>query len=81
MKVGPGVGDIVPGAMAAYGIVCALLRAQRTGRGQLVDVAMTDVILSLCERIVLPALLSMAWSRARRQPASDVRPLRPAPGV
>ena len=52
MKVGPGVGDIVPGAMAADGLVCALLRAQRTGRGQLVDVAMTDVILSLCERIV-----------------------------
>jgi crotonobetainyl-CoA:carnitine CoA-transferase CaiB-like acyl-CoA transferase len=52
MKVGPGVGDIMPGAMAAYGVVCALLSAQRTGRGQLVDVAMTDVILALCERIV-----------------------------
>src|SRR5271154_2195316 len=52
MKVGPGVGDIMPGAMAAFGVVCALLYAQRTGRGQLVDVAMADVILSLCERIV-----------------------------
>jgi crotonobetainyl-CoA:carnitine CoA-transferase CaiB-like acyl-CoA transferase len=52
MKVGPGVGDIMPGAMAAYGLVCAMLRAQRTGRGQLVDVAMADVILALCERIV-----------------------------
>jgi crotonobetainyl-CoA:carnitine CoA-transferase CaiB-like acyl-CoA transferase len=51
-KVGPGVGDIVPGAMAAFGVVCAILNAQRTGRGQYVDVAMVDVILSLCERIV-----------------------------
>jgi crotonobetainyl-CoA:carnitine CoA-transferase CaiB-like acyl-CoA transferase len=51
-KVGPGVGDIVPGAMAAFGVVCAILNAERTGRGQYVDVAMVDVILSLCERIV-----------------------------
>ena len=51
-KVGPGVGDIVPGAMAAFGVVCAILNAQRTGRGQYVDVAMVDTILALCERIV-----------------------------
>ncbi len=52
MKVGPGIGDLMPAAMSAFGIVSAILRASRTGRGQFVDVAMVDSVLSLCERIV-----------------------------
>lgn len=51
-KVGPGVGDIMPAAMCAFGIMAAVWRARETGRGQFVDVAMVDSILSLCERIV-----------------------------
>jgi crotonobetainyl-CoA:carnitine CoA-transferase CaiB-like acyl-CoA transferase len=51
-KVGPGVGDIFPGTLTSVGILSALFRAQRTGRGQFVDVAMADAILALCERIV-----------------------------
>lgn len=52
MKVGPGVGDIMPAAMAAFGILAAVLHARRTGQGQFVDVAMVDSVLALCERIV-----------------------------
>ncbi|MGY3587554.1 crotonobetainyl-CoA:carnitine CoA-transferase CaiB-like acyl-CoA transferase [Bradyrhizobium sp. USDA 4341] len=52
IKVGPGVGDLVPATMAAFGVVCAILRAGKTGAGQYVDVSMVDVVLSLCERIV-----------------------------
>ena len=52
MKVGPGIGDLMPATMAAVGIVSAILRAHKTGKGQLVDVAMVDAILSMCERIV-----------------------------
>ena len=52
IKVGPGVGDLVPAAMAAFGVVCAILRAGKTGEGQYVDVSMVDVVLALCERIV-----------------------------
>jgi len=52
IKVGPGVGDLVPAAMAAYGVVCAILRAGETGEGQYVDVSMVDAVLSICERIV-----------------------------
>jgi len=52
MKVGPGVGDIFPGAMLALGIVSAVLKARTTGKGEYVDVAMFDAVLSLCERIV-----------------------------
>jgi crotonobetainyl-CoA:carnitine CoA-transferase CaiB-like acyl-CoA transferase len=51
-KVGPGVGDLVPAAMAAFGIMAAVWRAERTGEGQYVDVAMVDVVLSISERIV-----------------------------
>lgn len=52
IKVGPGVGDLVPAAMCAFGISSAMLRAARTGKGQFVDVSMVDSILSLCERIM-----------------------------
>jgi crotonobetainyl-CoA:carnitine CoA-transferase CaiB-like acyl-CoA transferase len=52
IKVGPGLGDIVPGAFAATGILAALVRAKMTGRGQFVDICMIDVVLAVCERIV-----------------------------
>jgi crotonobetainyl-CoA:carnitine CoA-transferase CaiB-like acyl-CoA transferase len=51
-KSGPGVGDLFPAALAAIGILAALVHAQRSGEGQYVDVAMYDSVLSLCERIV-----------------------------
>lgn len=51
-KVGPGVGDIFPAAMAVVGILSALHHRDRTGEGQYVDVGMVDAVLSLCERIV-----------------------------
>lgn len=52
LKIGPGVGDIFPGALNAFGILAAVYHAQRTGQGQFVDVSMADSVLSLCERIV-----------------------------
>jgi crotonobetainyl-CoA:carnitine CoA-transferase CaiB-like acyl-CoA transferase len=52
MKVGPGVGDIVPAITCAFGIVSAIFRAHKTGRGQFVDVGMVDAILAVCERIM-----------------------------
>lgn len=52
IKVGPGLGDIVPGVFATMGILAALVRAKTTGRGQFVDVSMIDAVLAICERIV-----------------------------
>jgi crotonobetainyl-CoA:carnitine CoA-transferase CaiB-like acyl-CoA transferase len=49
-KIGPGIGDIIPGIYLAFGIVAAIHNARRTGRGQFVDVAMTDSIFAVCER-------------------------------
>ena len=52
LKCGPGVGDLFPAALCAVGILAACREAERSGRGQFLDVAMYDALLSLCERIV-----------------------------
>jgi crotonobetainyl-CoA:carnitine CoA-transferase CaiB-like acyl-CoA transferase len=52
IKIGPGIGDIFPGALLMTGVLAALYEAQRSGVGQHVDIAMYDAVLSLCERIV-----------------------------
>jgi alpha-methylacyl-CoA racemase len=42
------LGDFAGGGLTlAYGVVCALLEAERTGRGQVVDTAMVDGVASL----------------------------------
>lgn len=51
-KVGPGIGDIVPGMLLAFAITAAVRHAERTGEGQYVDVAMYDAAIALCERII-----------------------------
>lgn len=51
-KIGPGIGDIVPGMMLAFGVLAAVHHARRTGVGQFVDVAMADAVLAVCERMV-----------------------------
>ncbi|WP_223479456.1 CaiB/BaiF CoA transferase family protein [Oricola indica] len=52
IKLGPGIGDIFPAAMSAFGILAAYHHTVRTGQGQFVDVAMYDAVVALCERIV-----------------------------
>ncbi|SEE76959.1 Crotonobetainyl-CoA:carnitine CoA-transferase CaiB [Rhizobiales bacterium GAS191] len=51
-KIGPGIGDIIPGMMLAFGVLAAVHHARRTGQGQYVDVSMVDSILAVCERMV-----------------------------
>lgn len=48
-KCGPSVGDIFAGTLNAVGVLAAVIDARATGRGQFVDVAMYDAVLSLCE--------------------------------
>jgi len=52
VKIGPGIGDILPGTMTAFGILAALHRSRATGQGQFLDVSMYDAILALCERAI-----------------------------
>lgn len=52
MKIGPGIGDIVPAMQTAFAIVAAVWHAARTGEGQFVDVAMYDGNVALAERII-----------------------------
>ena len=51
-KVGPGIGDIVPGMMLAFGVLAAIHHARQTGVGQFVDVSMVDAMLAIGERSV-----------------------------
>lgn len=51
-KVGPGIGDLFPGALSVIALLGALIHAKDTGEGQYVEVAMMDAIMSLCERIL-----------------------------
>jgi crotonobetainyl-CoA:carnitine CoA-transferase CaiB-like acyl-CoA transferase len=46
-RLGVAVADIVSGMFAAQGAVAALLARERTGRGQLVDVALLDSVAAL----------------------------------
>lgn len=51
-KVGVGIGDILPGAHLAIGVLAAVVRARETGVGEFVEVSMLDSVLSMTERIV-----------------------------
>jgi crotonobetainyl-CoA:carnitine CoA-transferase CaiB-like acyl-CoA transferase len=46
-RLGVAIADIVSGMFAAYGVVAALFARARTGRGQLIDVAMLDSVAAL----------------------------------
>jgi crotonobetainyl-CoA:carnitine CoA-transferase CaiB-like acyl-CoA transferase len=46
-RLGVAIADIVSGMFAAQGVLLALLARHRTGRGQLVDVAMLDSVVAL----------------------------------
>src|SRR5262249_57315310 len=47
LKSAPPVADITTGIYAAYGVAAALLERERSGRGQRVEVAMLDAVVSL----------------------------------
>jgi crotonobetainyl-CoA:carnitine CoA-transferase CaiB-like acyl-CoA transferase len=49
MRVGPAIGDTVPGLMTALGLLAAVMRAKETGQGQFVDVAMVDALMAISE--------------------------------
>lgn len=46
-RLGVAIADVVTGMFAAQGITLALLARERTGRGQLVDIAMLDSVVAL----------------------------------
>ena len=71
MKIGPGVGDLIPAIMLAFGIAAAVRHAEHSGMGQFVDVGMYDAILALCERTVY----QHSYTGAVPGPEGDGHPL------
>jgi CoA:oxalate CoA-transferase len=56
VRVGISIGDMVPGMFGAMAVLAALHERERTGRGQHVDVAMFDGLLSVLESVGMRAL-------------------------
>lgn len=65
------LGDFGGGAMMlAFGVVCALLEAQRSGRGQVVDAAITDGT-ALLSALMYSFKAAGQWSNARENNLLD----------
>ncbi len=58
MRVGFPVVDTLTGQTAAFAIVAALLRRERTGQGEYIDVAMFDAALAFMTSAVVPYLVT-----------------------
>ncbi len=52
-RVGTIIGDLAASLYAAFGTLAALRQAERTGTGQLVDIAQQDAVLTLTENAVV----------------------------
>lgn len=55
-RVGISLGDLVPGLYAALGTVSALYQRETTGKGQHIDLAMYDSLVSVMESVGMRAL-------------------------
>jgi formyl-CoA transferase len=51
-RVGLSLGDSIAGLYAVFGALAALRARDRTGRGQVVDVALTDAVFSMLEAVL-----------------------------
>lgn len=58
MRVGFPVVDTLTGQTAAFAILAALLRRERTGKGELIDVAMFDAAIAFMTSAVVPYLVT-----------------------
>ncbi|HAL47564.1 MAG: formyl-CoA transferase [SAR202 cluster bacterium] len=54
--IAPGVGDSGSGLTAAIGILAALHKRERTGKGQKVEISMQDVVVNLMRMRITPTL-------------------------
>ena len=65
------IADIYPGTLMALGLISAIHKAQRTGQGEFVDVAMYDSMLALLKSNIA------AYSLTRKERKATDRPLVP----
>ncbi len=70
--------DIFAGLFTVIGVLSAVNARNRTGRGQLVDVAMLDCMVAVLENAVSRYLVSGEIPRPHRQPSSLHIPFHPS---
>ena len=46
-------GDLIPGIFSAYGVMLALWKREQTGKGDFIDIAMLDTIVTMIERVLV----------------------------
>ncbi|MEC7259164.1 MAG: CoA transferase [Pseudomonadota bacterium] len=74
VRVGTIIGDLSASLYAALGTVAAVREAERTGRGQVVDVSQQDAVLSLTENAVVRYTLEQDEARPLGNDHPFVRP-------
>ena len=79
-RAGVPVSDIFTGVYSVIGILAALARRERTGRGGFVDTALVDSTVGVLANQALNFLVSRAGPAAHRQRASQYRSLPGVPG-
>jgi CoA:oxalate CoA-transferase len=52
VRVGSSIGDIISGIYCAFGVLAALRKRDKTGKGEIVDIAMLDSIVSILENAI-----------------------------
>ncbi len=71
VKVGPGIADIFSGSLLSFGLLASILKSRECGKGQFVEVAMYDAIVSMCER----AIYQYDFDRVIPKPEGNGHPL------
>ena len=79
VRVGTIIGDLAASLYAAIGTLAALREAERTGKGQVVDISQQDSVLTLTENAVVRYTTQGRSRLAARQRPSLRPPLRPVP--
>lgn len=73
IRMAQAIGDLAPGTMAAMSVIAAIRYRDRTGKGQMIDVAQFDCMTAYCVAIAGYTLSGMLpWQTRRKYPMAHV---------
>jgi CoA:oxalate CoA-transferase len=65
--MGGAIGDLVPAIFTAMSVIAAILFREKTGKGQMIDCAQADIMLSINSSVVLHSLTGLAFWEMREK--------------